>query len=62
MDLCHSLRKKFVVIFNIITMTIVSLKSEILSTAVELYIGIVNSDVDITFTMTAESSVWGADD
>ena len=64
MDLCNSIKSSFRIIWNaliifflfILTMA----KAGQLSHNVELFIGIVNSSEDITFTLTAESAIWGA--
>ncbi len=64
MDLYYSLKDNFRIICNALIIfflfTLNWVKANQLSPNVELYVGIVNSSNDITFTMTAESEIWGA--
>lgn len=62
MGLCDSIkaREKYRVMLIILIVGVTLLKSEDKAVKVEIFTGIVNSEENILFTITAESAVWGA--
>jgi len=61
MGLCYSLRKKQHLLLLNISLYLFGMNvygQEPKSTSVELYIGVINSNYDITFTLTSVNEVW----